>query len=326
MNKKLSKSLIQLCELLSDGRFHNGTHLGETLHLSRAAIWKHIKKLTHYGILIESIKGKGYQLKNPLLLIDAEKIAALTQRSDFYLHVFEQIDSTNTYLKQLALDRIKHICIAEQQLQGRGRLSRTWHSPFGSNIYCSIRYPFKKDLAELSGLSLVIALSTCRVINTFLPSGESCHVKWPNDVINHQEKLAGNLIDIQAESHGESLAIIGIGINVNMETNTLIDQAWTTMAQINQAPYNRNPILAKLIETILTDLDTFSDHGLAAFQTSWAQHDILQAKEISVSCENKTIEGVVEGIDSLGRLQLRTQQGGLLALSSGTTRIKKSSL
>ena len=118
MNKKLSKSLVQLCELLSDGHFHNGTHLGETLQLSRAAIWKHIQKLTHYGILIKSIKGKGYQLNNPLFLIDAEKIAALTQRSDFCLHIFEQIDSTNTYLKQLAPDRTKHICIAEQQLQG----------------------------------------------------------------------------------------------------------------------------------------------------------------------------------------------------------------
>ena len=75
------------------------------------------------------------------------------------IEIFDQIDSTNDYLMNLSSSNLKgiHICLAEQQTKGKGRLGRRWLSPFGANIYLSVLYPFSEDMSELAGLSLVVA-------------------------------------------------------------------------------------------------------------------------------------------------------------------------
>ena len=72
MHKKLNQSFLDLVSYLNDGQYHDGNSLGDALGVSRTAIWKMIKKLETYDIEVESIKGKGYQLKNPLMLLDRD--------------------------------------------------------------------------------------------------------------------------------------------------------------------------------------------------------------------------------------------------------------
>src|SRR3990167_5786654 len=195
MEKKLQQNLIKLVTILNDGEYHDGNSIGQTLQLTRSAVWKTIKKLQNYGIKIDSIKGKGYTLVEPLLLLDP-----LIIKNKIYdsidLMVFETIDSTNLYLKQFKNCKQVKVCLAEQQTAGKGRFERAWHSPFGKNIYMSCRYPFKKDISELAGLSLLTSLSVIKTLND-IGIKDHLFVKWSNDIVFDGKKLAGNLIEVQ---------------------------------------------------------------------------------------------------------------------------------
>src|SRR5437870_2649294 len=96
---RLSPSLAKLVTLLNDGEYHDGTTLGDELNMTRSAVWKLIKKLESYDVKIDSIKGKGYALQEPLILFNKNIITKhLTKPID--MDVFESVDSTNEYLKR----------------------------------------------------------------------------------------------------------------------------------------------------------------------------------------------------------------------------------
>ncbi len=343
--QKTSQNLIKITECLSDGGCHDGTSIGAKLNITRAAVWKALKKLEHYGIALESIKGKGYLLQSPLILLDKEKInsslTVLEKNSELQsrtsinkinasntkakkilqLEVFEKIGSTNDYLKEILKNLIENgtstkyikknksnaindnnkndkavkknkirVCMAEMQSQGKGRLGRRWYSPFGQNIYLSMLYPFEKDVSELTGLSLVVALSICDAIGLMLPSfQETLSVKWPNDVLINGSKLAGTLIEIQAESNGFCNAIIGIGINVNMEkaNKSDINQNWSSLLQVAGRHLDRNRLAANLISSLMDYLQRFSCKGLGPFLDEWKERDILFGRKIALSSGGK---------------------------------------
>ena len=120
---KTSNSVFtNLISILNDCKYHDGTGIGEKLNITRSAVWKAIQKLELYGIEVDSIKGKGYALLEPLLLLDPQKIKRLVKTKSMALDLFEAIPSTNDYLKTLGHqpDSLR-VCIAETQTQGRGR-------------------------------------------------------------------------------------------------------------------------------------------------------------------------------------------------------------
>src|SRR3989338_4215433 len=165
--KNKNKNLVKISALLSDGQYHDGTSIGEKLGITRAAVWKVIKKLQEYGIEIQSIKGKGYLLEKQLILLDEQKIKKNIKKASVTITILEKVRSTNDYLKNDSTkDSEIKICLAEMQTNGRGRLHRQWHSPFGQNIYFSCAYAFQKDMSELSGLSLVVGLAVCNAIES----------------------------------------------------------------------------------------------------------------------------------------------------------------
>ncbi len=129
--------LNRILELLADGQFHSGEELGEKLGVSRAAVWKQLKKLDELNIPYSSVKGKGYRLQDAIELLDKERIQqTLSQRLDI-LEILLDVGSTNTYLFERAGDHMgkRYAVLAEKQVSGRGRRGRQWVSPFGKNIY-----------------------------------------------------------------------------------------------------------------------------------------------------------------------------------------------
>lgn len=320
--KKINKKIYQVLERLSDGAYHDGNSIGEELSMTRSAVWKIIKKLIDFSIPIDSIKGKGYALKEPYILLQTEKI-----RTHIPLHLFGSISSTNDYLKKFKNAKTPIIAISEHQSKGKGRLHRTWHSPFGQNIYLSCLYPFQKDVSELAGLSLLVSLS---IVNTLKKIGidDLLCVKWSNDVMYDQQKLSGNLIEVQAETHDVSQAIIGIGLNVNMlnDASNEITQSWTSVRKILGKYIDRNVLCTQLIENLLTYLQRFNDHGFSAFLDEWKEVDGLYQKMITLQSFNENFVGRVMGINPQGHLLLELASGEIRAFSSGQTSIIKSRL
>ena len=322
----MNDTLLKLTALLNDGEYHDGTSIGTALQMTRAGVWKLIKKLEQYEIPLTSVKGKGYRLDAPLILLDPQKIKNLLDTEIVDIEVLEKVDSTNQYLKRYLLDNKDiRVCIAEMQSQGRGRLNRQWHSPFGQNIYLSLLYPFQKDISELSGLSLVIALALCHAIETVIGQKEKMGIKWPNDMVVATQKIAGILIEIQAESNGFCQTIIGIGVNVNMREadDDKITQAWSSLQQLSGTYIDRNAVCAELIHQILLYLERFSSFGLSPFITEWQQRDILYKQPVTLISGNQSYSGIGQGIDTHGHLLLKMADGSILSFSSGDTTLKK---
>src|SRR3989338_62425 len=97
---KLSANLVKLVSMLSDGKYHDGTSLGRKLHMTRSAVWKAMKKLESYDVNIDSVKGKGYALLEPLILLSKQAIRkSLYNNQKIAIEIVEHIPSTNDYLK-----------------------------------------------------------------------------------------------------------------------------------------------------------------------------------------------------------------------------------
>ncbi len=237
--------------------------------------------------------------------------------------IFETIDSTNRFLKNQPSQENIHICCAETQTQGRGRFGRTWHSPFGENIYFSARFRLDCDLALLSGLSLVTSLA---IINTLDELGLNDHlvIKWPNDILWQGQKLSGCLIELITDANHLEV-IIGIGINVNSNTqaHSPPDKPWCSLFDISGELQNRNHIIGRLIEHLHQQLQRLITSGLGTFIDQWQQVDALYGQLITVSTQGSKLTGRANGIDDSGRLILVDCENNTHFLSSGETSMSK---
>ena len=319
--KLLSQNLIKIASILSNLEYHDGDTIGTLLGITRSAVWKSIKKLEEYGIEVTSIKNKGYALKETLLLIDKNRILQQCIGSNIEIEVFENIDSTSNYLNKRIDSNERRICFAEIQNSGRGRMGKSWHSPFGQNIYMSYAYCFKKDISELNGLSLVVGiavLSAIQEIGVDIPIG----LKWPNDGVYMLGKLMGNLVELKSEAYGETTAIIGIGINVNMLSgDETITQNWTSLRKITGKYIDRNELCIALIHNLNAYLELFAKYGLREFMSKWRELDTLYNKKIKLN--NGEYEGIAKGINEQGNLLLELATGEVRAFSSGEASLSK---
>lgn len=315
---------VILLQALSDGEFHSGSELGEILGVSRTAVWKSLQKLETLGLVVETIKGKGYRLSHPLDLLDASRILSalpdITQ-TQLALRVLQSTASTNSDASAWLVESRLHpycVVLAEQQTAGRGRHGRTWVSPFAQNLYLSLAYELKGGVEALSGLSLVVGIALIRTLKVL--GVDDVALKWPNDVWLQGRKLAGVLVELQGEATSGWRVVIGIGLNVHMREaeGAMIDQPWISLDTTKVV--SRNELAARLIETLLLVLHEFACKGFAAFVAEWAAVDALAGKHIQL--DGGRVAGVAMGIDATGALLLQQESGGLLVVNAGEVSVR----
>ena len=264
-------------------------------------------------------KIKSYINKNNLSKITAWKL-------------FDCIDSTNNYLLDEAKKNAKSgiICIAEQQTKGRGQYNRTWLSPKGSNIYLSLLWQFSQKNTDPSGLSLSIAIAVIHALKKY-GIKKDLHVKWPNDILFKNKKLAGILIETCQNTRQVPQIIIGIGLNINMpkeilkklndqatDIKTITNSQNPIIPESESCELIRNPLTGLLINEILSTLSLFESQQLKPFLQEWYRHDALLNKKITLKTEKKLIHGTVLGITDKGKLILKTENGKTKYLASGS--------
>lgn len=307
--KTLSPSLRRLIHILNDGEFHSGTALGDRLKITRSAVWKLIQQLEQYHIPIESLHGKGYRFTQALFLLDSKIILQHANLKPLQpqLKLFASLNSTQTYLKAETTTR-QHplLCLAEHQTAGRGRLGRSWYSPFGINLFFSCLWNIQKDLSELGGLSLIVSLAIIRALQEY-GFEHKLYVKWPNDIYCDAKKLGGVLIEVSAETHGSAQVVIGIGLNVNMQEAPakVIDQPWTSLQSLSNTPHERSEIAGRIIHWIFDYLQEFERHGFKQFLPLWRRHDYLKGQKIRLHNSQGITTGLVLGINDHGQLRLQ---------------------
>lgn len=320
MTHELSTTTLALLSILNDGQRHAGTEIAKVLGVSRMAIWKVIQRLKNYNIEIKS-EHLGYRLESPLLLLEKSKIQKYIHK-DVMIDIFESLPSTNDYLKNLGSTPPPHICLAEYQTHGRGRMGRSWESPFGRNIYCSMSYVFQKDISEMAGLSLVVGILMAKALEVvdqrFKP-----RLKWPNDIYLEGKKVGGILIDLIAEANGTCKAILGIGLNVNMKDIPLKDvENWTCLEELVDQKLDRNEVAGRIINSLFKGMETFASQGFASFLPDWKRLDFLDNKKVTLTSGQEVHSGIAKGISPQGYLTLELPQG-LKQFSHGDTSLLK---
>ncbi len=322
------QSRRQLLQLLSDGEYHSGETLGQALGISRMAVWKQIKALREAGVELQTLHGKGYRLPVAVELLDHELIRrAVTPATRAGLESIEvmlEIDSTNNHLRTQALQGAPSgsVCLAEQQQGGRGRRGRDWVSPFAANLYFSLLWRISAGAMALGGLSLVTGIAVARGLRCF--GIEAAGLKWPNDILVHNAKLAGILIDVVGESTGPCAVVIGVGVNVRMPQSAAagIDQPWTDLGSLTgQDDISRNRLAACLLDQLLPAIAEFEAQGLQPFMAEWQRYDIVQGRPVDLQLANGVVSGTACGIDAGGALLVETA-GGRRRFTSGEVSVR----
>jgi len=314
----------EVLRLLSDGQVHSGEELGMLLGVSRAAVWKTLKKFELVGLDVISIKGKGYCIKGGLDLLDESEIQA--QFQEFLdIKVFAQVDSTNSYLLRQNNPERK-VCLAESQTAGRGRRGRAWVSPFAQNLYLSIGWGFEGGIAVLEGLSLVVGLALVRSLRRCGVC--DLQVKWPNDILYKDRKLGGVLIEINGDPAGYCVAVIGIGLNVSMRGDyaSSIEQPWSSLDQVfdeqNILPVGRNRLASHLLSELNSILSRYQTDGFSAYKDEWISIASYLNQSVYIHKGNHIQQGIFCGIDDSGALVLEAD-GSELVFHGGEVSLRR---
>lgn len=323
----MSKLTFPILQHLADGRFHSGEDLARHFKVSRATIYKAITDAKYLGITIFSVRGRGYKLSEPVALLDEQAvIKALGDQAPWFdVKVLGRVESTNTYLMQAAQQQAPHMtCVAAQmQTAGKGRRGRTWVSQLGASLTFSLLWRFQVGAAALSGLSLAVGVAMMRALHDL--GIQSASLKWPNDVLVGDQKLAGILIELQGDMEGESAAIIGIGINYQLpaEMQAAIDQAAIGISQLKQKPFTKSELLGHLLKHLADVLNTFESQGFASLREEWLSYHAYHQQAVRMLMpDGTTIQGTVRDVAADGVLMVETA-AGLQRLSAGEISIRR---
>ncbi len=317
----------QILNLLADGQFHSGTEIGANLGVSRAAVNKAIKVLQVSGLEIHCVTGKGYKLASPLAPLSEEKINQHLKNSRIKptaIHVLDEVDSTNDYLLSLARTKTVsgHVCLGEAQLQGRGRRGNNWVAPAYRNILLSIAWEFQLGPADLGGLSLAAGVA---VVNSLVELDVSdAKLKWPNDILLADKKIGGLLIEMQGESTGPCLVVLGIGINVDMGyvTKNEINQPWTDLKNETNLTFDRNQLAANLVKHLLQCFADFEENGFELFKKQWMSLHAYSDRHVKVIRGDREYPGKIINIGNNGALYLLDEKGEEHCFVSGEVSLR----
>lgn len=298
---------LSILKSLSQGGFHSGEDLGEKLGISRAAISKHIKGIQAWGVDIFRVQGKGYQLANPMQLLNQDMIQAQTNN---HVELIPIIDSTNQYL----LDNINSldsgsVCLSEYQLKGRGRRGREWISPFGTNLYLSMYWRLDAGMAAAMGLSLVVGVAIVEALEQLNLKGVK--LKWPNDLYYQDRKLAGILVEMSGQAGGAANLVIGMGLNLMMTEQTEgITQPWASLSEVaGHKDIDRNQLAITMIQTLNRALLDYEQQGMQGFVDRWNRLDNFIHRPIKLIMGQREITGISRGINEQGAVLLETECG-----------------
>lgn len=316
---------ITLLSCLLDNEYHSGSRLSARLGVSRTVVWKGVKQLRDFGLVIDARHGKGYRLRDEIDLLDETEIFRESglPASGCRIDILFDTDSTNRCLTDRfgQPDLHKHIVLAEGQHGGKGRRGRTWASPFARGLYLSLGWHFALSPASLNALSLASGVALVRALNGLDMTG--IHLKWPNDLVCAGKKMGGILLEARSETAASCDVVIGIGVNTCLteELKSNLDQPVTDLASHYQNLPSRNTLAGKIIKEQLLMLTRIAEGRMEEYVSEWRGHDYLAGRQVELFMPGQVMQGRVTGVDDNGLLLLETSTG-IEKFSSGEIRVR----
>ncbi len=285
----------RILDLLAIGP-QSGPALAETLDISRAAVWKHIEALREEGFSITS-SDTGYEIT----AVPEFGAAAIEfgLNLPYTIQYQQSVESTNATARKLAREGKRDIVVvADEQTGGRGRLDREWNSPSGG-IWCSLLFEPDVPVAHAPVFTLAAAVATARAVRSV---GVEATIKWPNDVLVGDNKLAGILSEMEGEADRLSWLVIGIGLNANIDATALPDHATSIAEQVGNC--NRGTLTRTLLQefhALRTDTETILP--------AWRELSATLGTAVRVETKTRTVRGTAVDIRYPGQLVVETDAG-----------------
>ena len=314
---------------LADGEFHSGAALARSLDVSRASVWNAVRDLEATGIEVYKVRGRGYRLPHPVALLDRAAVERHlgTNVERFALDIRHDVNSTSTTLLECAAAGAAGgtVVAVEWQSGGRGRLGRAWHAGVGEALTFSLLWRFSRGAGALSGLSLAVGVALARALAAAGATGVA--LKWPNDIVCGDAKLAGILTELAGDALGPTAVVIGIGLNVRLSeaTRARIGQPATDLVSVCSAVPDRNRLLAAVLVELGRVLDAFSKDGFAPLRAEWQRCHAHQGKRVTLTLPNGSRQdGRASGVTEDGSFLLETH-AGLKHFHSGEVNLRPAS-
>lgn len=252
-----------------------------------------------------------WRLVRPLAVFAEESLQQMAGKQGFRAQLKHECSSSNDEIMALARQSAdlahKALCVAHFQTKGRGRQGQSWVNRQGECLMFSLGWTFDKPQYELGSLALVVALACRRALADI---GLDVNIKWPNDLVVANDKLAGILIET-ARVENKTVAIIGIGINFVLPKE--VENA-TSVQALFQTASKQGVSVKTLLNAVLTQLDAllneYAQNGFASCVGEYNAANRDTDRPVLLLQEGRVVhEGVVKGVDAQGALRLQTDKG-----------------
>ena len=304
----------------------SGTKIAEEIGISRSEVWRLVQQLRKLGVEIAGHPATGYRLKTVPDLLLPDVVAPFVQGTIFKnLHHYYKVSSTNTSALEAANAGAPEgsVFLAEQQTAGRGRGANRWHSPQSSGICCSVVLRPELAPSEALVLSLAAGLAVYEAIQE-IDSRVTPDLKWPNDLLLGGKKFCGILAEMNAEVTRVRYIVLGIGINVNEGSFPAeLAETATSLCLATGTEWSRVELCAALLKSLDREYRNLAGGHESILRRFQERSASARGQEVRIE-ENGGFEGITEGLDPRGFLQVRTAQG-LRTVLSGTVRPKTKS-
>lgn len=251
---------------------------------------------------------------------------------DLGLFLFEELDSTNSYLKNSARQSLnKAFCLTRKQTAGYGQRQRQWYSKEGSWLF-SLLIPIELPIHKCQGLSSVVGLSLLKSLRS--KTADDLRIKWPNDLWNQSGKFAGVLIESVKVSNTRSWLVIGVGINFGEHTGfkslpagkNVLEGKEYTFSELEFISDTPECVLVHLVNDLLSTLRKFERTGFSGFYADYKKHDKFQIGEaVIVYDSDSPIKGFYRGLNASGECLIEVG-GEMKTYISGAVSIRPNTL
>lgn len=321
------KRLSEILKIIRDAgkRPVSGSYLARHFGISRVMISKYIKNLEDLGYIFDKRTGTGYALlKEPDSLHPVSILSGLnTQKMGRFYHYFREVGSTNDLAVSLALDGAPEgSCVmADGQTKGRGRLGRSWLSIPGKGIYMSLILRPDISPKQAPQLTLLAAIVLAETLNSLY--GIKARVKWPNDVVVKEKKIAGILAESQIEPQKVRFVVIGIGINVHQTEEDFSDGSFRyppTSIKLELGKGKevaRQEIVWEFLSNFERSYESYLSQGWETWGKKLIELSMLLGRYVIIDTGDEKIEGLACGFSSEGSLLLQLQSGEEKAILAG---------
>ena len=303
---KLHQLVYQI--LTRENDYVSGEKIGEELNLSRTSIWKAIQRLQQEGLMIDSIKNRGYKLIQGDLILPG----LIQEKTNLTIRYKPETKSTQTDAKEgiEAGNKGNTLYLSTCQTAGRGRFQRPYYSPSQGGIYMSLHIQPNLPYEKLPSYTLLVAAAVYKAIKNLTMI--EVDIKWVNDIYFKNKKIAGILTEAMTsvETGLVTDVIIGLGINFSITNfpDDLNEKAGSLFTL--PTPISRNELISEIWTCFYK---TDPDELLYIYK----ERSLVLGKEVTFQLDGKEKKGLAKEISNAGQLKVELKDKHTIWLNSG---------